>query len=146
MTLGSHEPPPTPASAPPVVLAPEPPKEAAVPKPPPKPTKRPTRVTKAEPLTPRATHPPVSAKNLIGLDQAAVRRLLGQPRQVKQDHLSLSWTYSAPGCSVRLIFYPSLDNASFHVLKFAGSDDSGAPLDSSDACVSGILIARRDAR
>ena len=141
MTLGGYEPPPGP---PPEAVTSAPLPEIAVPKSVPKPVAR---------KPPRPPHPevarrqpaPVDLKHLIGLNRAAVRRILGTPHRVQTDHLSLSWVYEAPGCSVRVIFYPSLDNASFHVLKFAGFGGDGAPLDMSDACVSRILVARNNA-
>jgi hypothetical protein len=143
MTLGDYEPPPGP---PPEAVTSAPLPELAVPKPVPKPAARkPPRPPRPEPEVARRQPAPVDLKQLIGLNQTAVRRLLGTPRRVRTDHLSLSWIYEAPGCSVRVVFYPSLDNASFHVLKFAGFGGDGAPLDTPGACVSRILVARDNA-
>jgi len=147
MTLGNS---PTPPAAPPSPsqMASIAPPEPAVPEPVPKPTPR-------KPLrAPRAAAPPasrperaaVNPKTLIGLDQAGVRRVLGQPARIRTDHLSLTWTYRGSGCAVQVIFYPSLEDASFHVLKFAGSDADGKPADVSDACISHIFLARSNAR
>jgi hypothetical protein len=88
----------------------------------------------------------INPKALIGLDQAGVRRVLGRPSQVHSDHLSLTWTYRGSGCAMQVIFYPSLEDASFHVLKFASSNTDGSPAALSDACVSHILVARSNAR
>lgn len=46
---------------------------------------------------------------------------------------------------MQLVFYPSLEDASFHVLKFSGSNKDGNPIVPSDTCVSRILIARSNA-
>jgi hypothetical protein len=146
MTLGDSEPPPAAPPSPPQVASIAP-AEPAVPPTVPKPTPR--KVSRA----PRAAEPPVSRperaavnpKTLIGLDQAGVRRVLGQPAGIRTDHLSLTWTYRGPGCAMQVVFYPSLEDASFHVLKFASSDADGKPADISDACISHILLARSNA-
>lgn len=151
MTLGESVPPPPGSTPPPEIALNAPPQETPAPIPEPKPVpKKPPRPIRAEPA-PRAepeahaAQPAMDLKTLIGLDQARVRAILGPPQRVKSDHLSLTWIYKAPQCSAQVIFYPSLEDASFHVLKFAGSNKDGRPLDVSDACVSHILVARSNA-
>ena len=146
MTLGDHPAPPPPTvSAPPADLRPPDEAPAVPPRPQPRPPVKksapaPRKDARSEPA-PAAVDP----QSLIGLDQAGVRHILGPPKQVKSDHLSQSWVYDAPGCSVRVIFYPSLDNASFRALKLASVNSKGEPLDASDACVNHLLIARSNA-
>jgi hypothetical protein len=146
MTLGDSQPPPAVPPPPPQVasIAPaEPPLLPAVPKPTPRKASRAPRP--AEPPAARPERAAVNPKTLIGLDQAGVRRVLGQPAHIRTDHLSLTWTYRGPGCAMQVVFYPSLEDASFHVLKFASSDSDGKPADVSDACISHILLARSNA-
>jgi hypothetical protein len=145
MTLGDSVPPsPQPAAQPPVALAAPPPQEEPAAKPEPKHLPKKKARARAEPAS-RVEHPTIDPKTLIGLDQAGVRRILGSPSGVKSDHLSLTWIYRAPSCSMQLVFYPSLEDASFHVLKFSGSNKDGNPIVPSDTCVSRILIARSNA-
>jgi hypothetical protein len=145
MTLGDSVPPsPEPAVPPPVALA-APPQEEPAPKPEPKPVPKKKARPRAEPASRVEQHPTIDPKTLIGLDQAGVRRILGSPSGVKSDNLSLTWIYRASSCSMQVVFYPSLEDASFHVLKFSGSNKDGSPSPPSDACVNRILIARSNA-
>jgi hypothetical protein len=147
MTLGVSQPPPA-APPPPPEVASIAPAEPAVPPPVPKPTprkaSRPARPAEPSPA-PHPERAAVDPKTLIGLDQAGVRRVLGRPARIQTDHLSLTWTYRGAGCAMQVIFYPSLEDASFHVLKFASSNTDGSPADISDACISHILLARSNA-
>jgi hypothetical protein len=144
MTLGDSVPPaPEPAAPPPVAVS-APAEEQPAPKPEPKPSPKKKARSRPEPVS-RVERPTIDPKTLIGLDQAGVRHILGSPSRVKSDHLSLTWIYRTPSCSMQVVFYPSLEDASFHVLKFAGSNKDGSPADSPDACVSHILIARSNA-
>jgi hypothetical protein len=82
---------------------------------------------------------------LIGLSPEGVQKLMGAPSRVKDDHLSREWVYSAPGCNFRVFFYPNLNAAAFHVLKYGGTDNNGGALVASNACVRRILTARTNA-
>jgi len=82
---------------------------------------------------------------LIGLDPSEVRTLLGAPARIHDDKLAREWIYAAPGCSFRVFFYPNLNAAKLHVLKYSSTDESGARLAPSHACVRRILTGRNDA-
>jgi hypothetical protein len=145
MTLEQKPPPPIAA---PAVAVEAPPRQLAVPPAVPKPVPRPVRKArhpaKPEPAA-RPERPPLDAKILVGMDQAGVRDALGRPKRVEAGRLSLSWFYDAPGCSMRVVFYPSLESGTFRALKFSSTDADGDPLDADNSCVGEILMARGNA-
>lgn len=77
-------------------------------------------------------------KNLIGLQPAAVERLLGSPSNVSSKDPSLVWTYAGQGCSFQVFFYPDLKTATFHALKY--SSTAGEQAD--NACIRNILMVK----
>ena len=84
----------------------------------------------------------VDPRSLIGLQPAAVEKLLGSPSAVAKAAPSLVWTYSGPGCTFQIVFYPDLKTASYHALKYA-SAPAGPGADSADnACLRNILTVR----
>jgi len=145
MTLEPKQ--PLPVTAPAIAVE-APPKQltvpAVVPKPVPRPARKARRPARPE-LAVRPERQPIDPKVLVGLNQAGVRSALGNPKRIETGRLSLSWFYDAPGCSMQVIFYPSLDSGSFHALKFSSVDADGDPLDADSACVSSILMARGNA-
>lgn len=148
MTLGDKPPAPVePAPAPVAELSP--PAVAPTP-PPPTPAPRPRRVARETKPAPelRALRDKlvlIDPDKLIGMDTQGVQKLLGAPARVKNDDLSREWVYASPGCSFRVFFYPNLNSASFRVLKYGSSGDSGELLDVSDVCVRRILTAKSNA-
>lgn len=147
--LGGGAPPPAvePAPAPVAELSPP---VIAQPTPPPTPAPRPKRVARETKPIPelRALRDKlviIDPDRLIGMDTRSVQKLLGAPARIKNDDLSREWVYASPGCSFRLFFYPNLNSASFRVLKYGSSDDSGELLDVSDVCVRRILTAKSNA-
>jgi hypothetical protein len=156
MTLGDDVPPPTMASlspaeirpaiaVEPVPMAPPAVPPAAVVTRAPTPTSRPARAPRATQTQRPARERAIDPEHLIGLDPAAVHRLLGAPARVQDDKLSREWVYAAPGCNFRIFFYPNLNAASFRVLKYGGNDENGERLAASNACVRRILTARNNA-
>lgn len=145
MTLGDHPVPPlateTPAPETKVAIVSPAPPAAVRPK-------RPVREAhKApEPHIPRAKPAPlIDPQRLIGMDPDGVQKLLGTPARIRDDEMSREWVYASPGCSFRVMFYPNLNAASFHVLKYGGNNGNGDLLDISDICIRRILTARTNA-
>lgn len=131
-----HQPPPAPAARTAGREAAVPP--APVPPPAPAKPRRPVRDahdTKAEEKVAA-----IDPDTLIGLEPAAVERLLGAPSSVSKGDPSLVWTWNAPGCSFQVFFYPDLKTVSFHALKY-GSTGGDIP-DNPQACIRNILTAR----
>jgi hypothetical protein len=78
----------------------------------------------------------IDPKSLIGLNPAAVEKLLGTPNAVAKSDPSLVWTYSAPGCSFQIVFYPDLKTEIYRALKYSAGAEADA------ACVRNILTVR----
>lgn len=125
--------------------SPAPKKHAAVPRPKPRKGAPDLREAVAEPAPVRDRQSGIQPEQLIGLSPPAVEKLIGSPAEVRDDQLSREWVYTGPGCNFRLFFYPDLNAASFHALKYGGSDNNGEMLAASNACVRGILTARANA-
>ncbi len=121
-----------PAPATTTVSAPQPPAP-----PPPKPRRviRETRDVK-EPEKVASIDP----KNLIGLQPAAVEKLLGTPSAISSNDPSLVWTYAGQGCSFRVFFYPDLKTATFHALKYASTANEQADT----SCIRSILTVKNN--
>lgn len=147
MTLGDTTTPPDVTAAPPVGDVQTATLEPALPAVPPKPrARRMWREAAHEPAPPtRDKVVTINPDSLIGMSPSDVRKLMGMPTQVRDDHLSREWVYASPGCNFRVFFYPNLNAASFRALKYGGSDGNGAVLAVSDACVRKILTARANA-
>jgi len=146
MTLGDTEPPAV-TPAPPVGDVQTASLEPAVPPVSPKPRMRRAwhETPHESPAPPQAKLAAIDPDRLIGMSPSDVRKLMGMPSQVRDDHLSREWVYASPGCNFRVFFYPNLNAAAFRALKYGGSDGNGAVLAVSDACVRKILTARANA-
>ncbi len=82
----------------------------------------------------------IDPKNLIGLQPAAVEKLLGTPSAVTSNDPSLVWTYAGQGCSFRVFFYPDLKTATFHALKYASTANDQADT----SCIRSILTVKNN--
>lgn len=60
--------------------------------------------------------PPVA--NLVGLDFAAVRDLLGDPALEEIKAPATVWAYNGAGCVLNVFFYPHVDGGSFRALTY----------------------------
>jgi hypothetical protein len=87
----------------------------------------------------------IDPDRLIGKSPDDVKKLMGAPTKIRDDHLSREWVYASPGCNFRVFFYPNLNAASFRALKYGGSDSNGGLLAVSNVCVRKILTARANA-
>lgn len=112
-----------------------------------KPRKQPREVREA----PAESHPArekiaaIDPDQLIGKSPDDVKKLMGAPTKIRDDHLSREWVYASPGCNFRVFFYPNLNAASFRALKYGGSDSNGGLLAVSNVCVRKILTAKANA-
>jgi hypothetical protein len=79
-------------------------------------------------------------KNLIGLQPAAVEKLLGSPSNVSSSDPSLVWTYAGQGCSFQVFFYPDLKTATFHALKYSSTANDQIE----NACIRSILTVKNN--
>lgn len=60
--------------------------------------------------------PPVT--DLVGLDFAAVRDLLGDPALEEIKAPATVWAYNGAGCVLNVFFYPHVDGGSFRALTY----------------------------
>jgi hypothetical protein len=91
---------PPPPPAPPQAVAPLPPTPARPP--PPKP----------------ATRPPGNPNELVGLDEQAVRRLLGAPAAIANDGAARVLTYRADGCELEVFLFLDVSAGNLRVLSY----------------------------
>jgi len=106
--------------------------ETTPPEPPPSPVVPPSPAV-AQPATPPAApqkpshpapvaHPPKgpapSPEELIGLDEAQVRELLGQPSAVNDDGLAHVLTYQARSCQLDVTFFMDMKSSDMKVLNY----------------------------
>jgi hypothetical protein len=150
MTLGDHTPPPAVPADQSLIDAQQAslmlPEEPAVPlKPRPRKQPREMREVPPENHAAREKTASIDPDQLIGKSPDDVKKLMGTPTRIRDDHLSREWVYASPGCNFRVFFYPNLNAASFRALKYGGSDSNGGLLAVSNVCVRKILTARANA-
>lgn len=104
----ASSPPPPPPSQPAAAAPAE--KPAAAPA---KPEKRVNAQT-----TKHAKTPPASADELIGLDEAGVRKLLGPPAETRTDGAARILSYRSVGCTLEVIFFLDLKADDLRVLNY----------------------------
>jgi hypothetical protein len=80
----------------------------------------------------------IDPKTLIGLQPAAVEKMLGTPSAIDKADPSLVWTYSGAGCSFQIVFYPDLKTESYHALKYTAT----AGGDADNTCIRNILTVK----
>ena len=79
----------------------------------------------AKPKPPVAARPPVVVKksiepqSLVGLGEEEMNRLLGQPRDVRNDPPAMVWNYAAGTCKLDLFFYLDLKSQDFRALAYS---------------------------
>jgi hypothetical protein len=124
---GAQTQPPAPESVEPQVAVPGPPE--AKPKPP------------APPVKPAAIEP----QALVGLGEEDITRLLGEPREVRNDPPAMVWNYATNDCKFDLFFYLDLKSQDFRALAY-----NFEPNTTSDwakrACLARIQETNRDRR
>lgn len=150
MTLGDHTPPPAVPEDQPVIDAQQASlmisEEPAVPyRVKPRKPQREAREIPPENHPAREKTASIDPDQLIGKSPDDVKKLMGAPTKIRDDHLSREWVYASPGCNFRVFFYPNLNAASFRALKYGGSDSNGGLLAVSNVCVRKILTVRANA-
>ena len=90
----------------------------------------------------------------MGLDEDAVRRLLGQPSFMRRDVPALLWRYAATDCTLDVFLYRKSATAPFTVTHVAARAQNGtrtlaAPAASTEinprVCLGAVLRARQGA-
>lgn len=90
------------------------------PKPKPLPPRRHDRDDKASLMLVPVPHPApgLDPRTLVGLDEEKLRRVLGEPNEVKEKSPSRVWSYSVDGCSLTLFLYMDLSTKTFRALTY----------------------------
>jgi hypothetical protein len=65
---------------------------------------------------------------LIGLDLAAISRLLGQPTTQSDRPPAKVWSYNGDGCSLRVFVYPDINTRLFRALTYDIQGTDGTPV------------------
>jgi len=120
--------------------APPPAPEQALPQPQPatNPAKPPLPVA-----LPREREPqPIDPQELLGLTEAGMRTLLGEPAEVRPEPPALIWSYASPACAVDLYFYLELASATYKTVTFEVTPKGPRGL-SGGACLASLRGATR---
>jgi hypothetical protein len=132
---------------------PSPPQHPAVPRPARKPTPPPAAESQAsgsgdqalaavgpEAAGPAAVATP-QASELIGLDEAAATRLLGQATERTEQSPATIWRYKTAACELDLYFYLDLRSGRMRTLHYAFKGDAADPAKRQN-CLKDLVAAR----
>ena len=72
----------------------------------------------AEPMTPKA---------LVGLDEQATARLLGEPSWTEDVPPAKYWQYATPSCVLRVFFFMEMTTQNFRALSYELTSSDDAP-------------------
>jgi hypothetical protein len=114
-----EQPAPPVATAPPAQPAAEPEPPPAPPPPPPEaaplPAQKPAQVATTAPESAPAGPDP---KQLVGLDFAQTRHLLGQPSKQEEKPPAKVWVYNGTDCDLTIFFYADINTQQFRALTY----------------------------
>ncbi len=60
----------------------------------------------------------VAPERLVGLGEADVRALIGEPASVREEAPALVWRYASAGCGLEVFFYMDLASQTFRALSY----------------------------
>ena len=99
-----------------VETAPPPASEPTLPQPPP--VSNPAKPPRPVALPTHRAPQPVDPQKLLGLTEAGMRTLLGDPAAVRAEPPALIWSYSSQACVVDLYFYLELASETYKTVTF----------------------------
>jgi hypothetical protein len=88
--------------------------------------------------------PAIAPDELVGSDFSTVRDVLREPDYVQSSSLTVVWTYSGSGCTLRLFFYPDIQTRRFHVLKYDVRSPAGDKMNDGGACMQHLAATKSD--
>lgn len=97
------------------------------------------------PVPPPPPKPSMEPQSLVGLGEEDVTRMLGEPREVRNDPPAMVWNYAVNECRLDLFFYLDLKSQDFRALAYnfePNTTSDGAK----KACLARIQEANRDRR
>jgi hypothetical protein len=93
------------------------------------------------PDTPATNFPPHQSRELIGLDQPEVTRVLGMAAEQFEKPPAMVWRYKNASCELDLFFYLDLRSNRLRTLHYAVKGDGGDPASRQD-CLESLRVAR----
>lgn len=81
---------------------------------------------------------------LVGFEFDSVLKVLRKPDSVQKNALSVVWVYSDAGCRLDLFFYPDIETAKFHLLKYELRKQEGERAVDNSACMQQFMTTRSD--
>jgi hypothetical protein len=106
---------------------------------------RPEAKPKPPPIPPPPPKPSMEPQALVGLGEEEITRMLGEPREVRNDPPAMVWNYVVNECRLDLFFYLDLKSQDFRALAYnfePNTTTDGAK----KACLARIQEANRDRR
>ena len=96
-------------------------------------------------VEPATTGPPAvttpQAGDLIGLDEAAATRLLGEATERTEQSPAMIWRYKTAACELNLYFYLDLRSGRMRTLHYAFKGDGADPAKRQN-CLRDLVAAR----
>jgi hypothetical protein len=93
------------------------------------------------PDTPATNFPPHQSRELIGLDQPEVTRVLGMAAEQFEKPPAMVWRYKNASCELDLFFYLDLRSNRLRTLHYALKGDGGDPAKRQE-CLESLRVAR----
>ncbi|WP_207481498.1 hypothetical protein [Arenibaculum pallidiluteum] len=87
----------------------------------------------------------VSPKSLVGLDEAAMRRLLGEPTWAEDVPPGRYWQYASRSCVLRVFFFLEMDTQRYRALSYELTSTENAP-DVDEQCFDQFLRQAPDGK
>jgi len=103
---------------------------------------------KTAPVPPVPPAKPVAQldpKRLVGMNEGQVSKLIGSPKEVRDEPPALVWRYTGDNCSVDVLFYFDLTRQEFRALAYR-FDASGRSEQAQRICLGGIEEAQRGSK
>jgi hypothetical protein len=91
-----------------------------------------------EPTFPQDTRRPLTATQLIGLDEPAARHLLGVASEQSEASPAKIWRYRSRACELDLFFYLDLRSGKMRILHYSFKGEES----SKENCLHSLVVAR----
>ncbi len=87
---------------------------------------------------------PSELSKLLGLSNASIIRIFGQPHTIERNGASIIWNYETSGCSLQIVFYADIEDQTYHALQYALADGNGETPADTRPCLDRIQSANHD--
>jgi hypothetical protein len=87
----------------------------------------------------RETAPiPEKLSSLLGLSDVSITDIFGRPHEAEENGASIIWNYTTSKCSLQIVFYPDIEDETYHALQYALTDGNGESPEDSRPCLDHI--------